>query len=87
MINMQIGIGFTVQNLTEFVWHELQDVAQKVINEKPMVFHNIPDCFRLEERVSVTHKDQDLWLYFRRDGNCIDILFVQKTLHGLGEGQ
>jgi len=83
MINMRIGIHFTIRNLTEFPWSDLQGDAQRLIDNE--IFHSIPYDFYPKDGKTITHGDQDIYVFVRRDVDLIEFLFVQKTLSTIME--
>ena len=78
MIDMVISISFSIINLTEFEWHELQQPAQRIVDD--YVLHTIPDSFDLKSQHIVTHRDQDLSVFLRYSGKSVELLFVQPSL-------
>lgn len=85
MINMKVGIGFVIRNLTEIEWAKLQDYAQDLVQDR--VFHNISQEFGGRQGKVITIGDQDVYATFRRDfdENTIEFLFVGKQVFQPGE--
>lgn len=78
MINIKIGIGFSIINMTVFEWHELQGLAQTIVDDEQ--FHTISRTFDLTSMRTVTLKDADLAAFVRRNDDSIEFLFIQKAL-------
>ena len=82
MINLKIGIHFTIRNLTEFNWPDLQEDAQRLADKHQ--FHTVPYDYYQKDGETITHGDQDISVFIRRDVDSLEFLFIQKSLFGLG---
>jgi len=78
MIDMKISIAFSIINLTDFEWHELQESAQRIARN--YVFHTVPQSFLVAQKCHVTYNDVDLIVFVRRLGDALEFLFVQPSL-------
>ena len=78
MIDLVISISFSIINLTEFEWQELQQPAQKIVDDYAL--HTIPDNFEFTSQHIVTHRDQDLSVFLRYSSKSVEVLFVQPSL-------
>lgn len=77
MIDMKMRICFSVVNLTEFEWFDLQKTAQTILEN--YTFHTLPQTFEFAYHKSVTYGDQDLSVFTRRHNNAVEFLFVQPS--------
>lgn len=77
MIDMKMRICFSIINLTEFDWHELQDTAARILSD--YMYHTLPQTFEFSHHKSVTYQDQDLSVFTRRNNNAVEFLFVQPS--------
>lgn len=78
MIDMTVSVAFSIVNLTEFNWADLQNDAQAILDD--YVLHTIPTSVSIKDRHIVTRGDQDLSVFVTRRDNCIEFLFVQPSL-------
>ena len=76
-INMKVGIGFSIINLTEFEWHELQGNAQRIADA--LVWHTAPTGFELSDAALTHYNGAVLVVWVRRLDNALEFMFVQTS--------
>lgn len=85
MINLRIGVGFVIRNLTQFEWSDFQEQAQKMADT--CVFHALPTDYERRDAYHFGHKDKAIVGFIRKEDECVEFLFIQPEMFCIDKAQ